>query len=115
MRGLYFGRRRINHLTFEQVSPLFLGHSLARVGNHNVYISLFHHTGTKRNAAVSFGKLACIVYQRVNHKERKGAIGLNNLGCWLYHKSHPFAVKPHSAFPNDIEEGLQSHTFHVQT
>ena len=115
MRRLYVGRRRVYHLAFEQVRPLLFGHSHAGIGNHDVHIALlFGNTCAKRNLAVSFRKLACIVYQRVNHKERKRAVGLHHLGCRLHHQLNPLVFKSHSAFTNDVEERLQRHTFHVQ-
>ena len=115
MRRLNVGRRRVYHLAFEQVRPFLFGHSHASIGNHDVYITLLlGNTCAKRNLAVSFCKLACIVYQRVNHKECERAVGLHHLGCRLHHQLNPLVFKSHSAFTYDVEERLQRHTFHVQ-
>ena len=70
MRCLHVYRRRIDNLAFEQVCPLFLGHSHASICNNNIHIAFFNHSCTKCNAIVRFCKLTRIIYQRVNHKER---------------------------------------------
>ena len=70
MRCLHVYRRRIDNLAFEQVCPLFLGHSHASICNNDIHIAFFNHSCTKCNAIVRFCKLTRIIYQRVNHKER---------------------------------------------
>ena len=92
--------------TVEDMSQLFLIHSLTGISDDDFYVFIMFLCRNS-NLTSSRSKLACIVGDSIDHKERQGAVCLHLSCSWLHIEFYLLHLETHLALCHNIEKRLE--------